>query len=115
MIAEKGSPRAGRPRGHEEKNLTLGSIADRFPLCKLHGLRVVYRFPEGCPLGVVNPLDRILEIKRRGWGQVGDRTTDDHRGGLTLLEITDVCNACVDRLLPNRHVHYLRERAQRHD
>lgn len=108
-------PRAARQRGHDETNLTAGILADRFPVCKLHGLRVVYRFPDGCPLGVVNPLDRIGQIRGRGWAQLGDRATNDHRGGLTLLEIADVCISCADRLLGHRHAHYLRERAHRHD
>ncbi len=114
-MIELKSPRAGRPHGHEEKNRTPASIADRFPRCELHGVRVVYTFPDGCALGVVNPLDRVFAIQRRGWRQVGDRTTEDHSGGLTLLEIGDVCNKCVDRLLPNRHVRSLRERTHRHD
>lgn len=114
-MIELKSPRAGTRRGLQETKSTGSIIADRFPICELHGVRVVYTFPDGCALGVVNPLDRILEIQDRGWGQVGDRTTEDHSGGLTLLEIADVCNECVDRLLPNRHVRSLREKAHRND
>ncbi len=114
MIAEK-SPCAWGQHGLRENRSAGGILADRAPVCKLHGLRLVYGFPKGCPLGFANPLERILQIQGRGWGQLAKPTANDHRGGLVLLHIADVCGACVDRLLPNRHLHYLRERAQRYE
>ncbi|MGB2987160.1 MAG: hypothetical protein WBE26_14920 [Phycisphaerae bacterium] len=109
MIAQR-SPRAWRRRGLDEKNSADGIITDPFPLCKLHGCRVVSQFPESCPLRAKNPLDRIYAIRQRGWRQLGDHTTDDHRGGLALLAIDDICSTCMDRMLGHRHVRYLRDK-----
>lgn len=114
-MIKKRSPRAWRPRGHNETDTTLGSVADSFPRCKLHGSRIVYRFPEGCPCATDNPLDRISAIERRGWAQLGDRCTNDNRGGLTLLTLADTCLQCVGPLLRHRHARYLRERGPRCD
>ena len=107
MIAYKGSPRAWQHRGHET-NRTDRIISDRIPFCKLHGCRIVYRFPDGCPYNAANPLDRLYAIRSRGWRQLSNATTEDHRGGLTLLAIDDICNACIDRLCGHPHVVRLR-------
>jgi len=110
MIAEKGSPRAWRQRGHEDKNSTTGILADRFPLCKLHNLRLVNRLPAGCALGDRNPLERIAQLQEAGWSQLA--VEEYHAGGI-LLDAADVCNGCADRLLRNRHTLYLRKKGRR--
>ncbi|MGD2109737.1 MAG: hypothetical protein PVI86_10125 [Phycisphaerae bacterium] len=109
MIAEK-SPRAGERRGQDERNETTGIVAGRFPTCKLRGCQIVSSFPDGCPLGVLDVHGRLSETQNRGWRQLTDSSTEDHRGGLTLLDICDTCSDCAGRLLPHRHVRFLRER-----
>lgn len=109
MIAQE-SPRAWRRRGQSEGKETTSIIVDRFPRCNLHGSRIVSSFPNGCPCGVPDAHERLAEVLRRGWAQLADSSTQDHRGGLTLLDVADTCASCVGRLLRHRHVRFLRER-----
>lgn len=110
MMTQEKSPRAWRRRGQDERNQTPSILGDRPPVCKLHSARIVFRFPEACPYSEANPLARLYEMRERGWGQLADRSTEEHRGGLTLLDVVDVCVNCIDRLLGDKHVRLLRER-----
>ena len=82
-----------------------------FPDCELHGCRIVYEFPAGCPFRCGNPLQRIMELQRRGWDQVAnDRDSWAGYRGRTLLNVGDICHDCIGRLSAHRHVRYLRSK-----
>jgi hypothetical protein len=78
----------------------------RFPVCPLHGFRIVYGFPPGCPFRRANPLEALAELEARGWAALG---ACDYGGGGDCLDIAAVCGECVKRMLRHPHVRRLRK------
>lgn len=115
MTTKAAGPRRWQPAATPKRIFDGEYVSSTAPrrqpaVCQLHGCRIVYRFPEGCACGAGNPLKRISEMQQRGWTQLADASTNDHRGGLALLDIVDTCMGCVGRLLQNPHVRHLRDR-----
>ncbi len=73
------------------------------PLCVLHGLRIVTRLPEGCPLSWDNCLEGLTALRDMAWTPGGNLSA--------LLDRLGVCNQCVADLQSHPHVKTLR-RAQ---
>ena len=78
---------------------------DRFPVCKLHGVKIMTDFPSGCPYRHQNPAERLAEYQNLGWRQLAD---DRGHAGLTLLDVMKTCNRCISEIGNNAHVIYLR-------
>lgn len=76
--------------------------------CELHGVNLVHRFPPRCPLSTPNPLAtlaRLQDAAQRviGRGVCGPEQSD----ALALLDATDTCLHCLDRILPHPTVRRL--------
>lgn len=80
---------------------------NRFPHCQLHDTTIVTGFAKGCPLSFANPLDRLSEYRSRMYWKGGH---DDPHRAVTMGQLFDTCNACVDAKLRDPHVKHLRNR-----
>ncbi len=81
------------------------------PRCELHGVNIVDRFPRRCPLGTVNPLTTIGQLRDAAWRVLGCGFPGeaDSSSALELLDRVDVCFKCLDRLPLQRAVRRLRQ------
>lgn len=109
MIQEAKCPRAGRRRGHEyERHRTNRNTqalgCPPFPVCELHGVRVVTRFPDGCPLAERNPLAKITEMNEAAWQLRGDNDP----AVSAMFACADTCHRCVECKLRDPLVKLLR-------
>jgi len=81
----------------------IAEALTNFPLCILHNVRLVDRFPRGCPLGQPDIGAALNAFYQRGW----QRIIDHHRGGGDDLARHEICSNCPART--HRRVRYLRE------
>ena len=80
-----------------------------FPLCQLHGTRIVSEFPPGCATGMPGreAALRIAEMQGAGyWRGQGDPAPH-----VAMARAADVCMACQSTLRADLHVRFLREQA----
>lgn len=80
----------------------------RFPVCKLHGCRIVERFPEDCPLATEKVYDALFELKVSAGNHLhpSDPKLSD---SLDKHEKLDICSACIRQILRNVTVQRLRQ------
>lgn len=105
----KKDPRSLRRRGHEyERHQTnrndQAPCCQPFPVCELHGVGIVTRFPDGCPLAERNPLAKIAEMNEAAWQLRGD---SDPKAS-AMFACADTCHRCVECKLRDPHVKMLR-------
>lgn len=82
-------------------------IASPFFRCRLHGTRIVTRFPVACPLGRANPLAQLGRIRDGAWRAMG---VENYGSAEARFAMFDVCSECLDRGLRARHVEFLRKK-----
>ncbi len=80
------------------------NAVNRFPLCRLYEARLVDGFPTGCPMAQPNPLAALFALQERGWQRIGA----EQAGGTTDLDRVDICNKCLNSVLPTPSVRRLR-------
>lgn len=81
-----------------------------FPMCELHGHRLVRKFPPGCPLAHEHDKDvhySLVALKDESFSDARGDPADAVLAG----KIYDCCSACVFELLSNSHVQRLRGRS----
>ena len=83
-------------------------VPTSFPRCVLHNTNLVNRFPEGCPLRAVNPLDELARFQDEAWRHVGSERYEFLEQGLKGLDVVRICGDCVSRLMRDSWVKHLR-------
>lgn len=58
-----------------------------FPLCRLHGTRIVDAFPPGCPYWNEWPHDRLAEMQDASWREIS-------YAAFALKERYEICSSC---------------------
>lgn len=88
---------------------------ERFPLCQLHGHRIIDELPKRCPLRAASPIQALsgmLDLAWKGLGQF-DRDGDALDDGLAMQERAEVCGNCIARNLSQPTIRRLRRKAIR--
>lgn len=77
--------------------------------CELHGVNLVHRLPPRCPLSTADPLETLGKVGNAAWGVLGRGVHGPELpSALALLDATDVCTRCLDRLSGHPIVRQLR-------
>ena len=79
-----------------------------FPVCELHGIRIVSQFPPGCATAMPGDeaQERLARMKRNGfWPGEGDPAPF-----VAMARAYHTCMDCQDTLRADPHVGMLRER-----
>ena len=100
---KKRMPGIGHRRTCEDQHQNHSSEA--FPTCQLHDIRIVDRFPRGCPFAAPIALRALFELRKRGFLLTGNR---DYGEGAHLLEVADTCSHCIDENIAHPVVQRLR-------
>lgn len=98
-----------RPRPFEPQAEAQQSAGEQLPHCPLHGVNIVHRLPDGCPLRHANPFQRLLELKNAAWSQVGAPRFERLNEGLLGLDVVNICERCVPAMLANNRIKQLRQ------
>jgi hypothetical protein len=76
-----------------------------FPVCELHGIRLVGAFPQACLLPMDDPLGESVRWKDAAFAALAPESDG---GGASLLKRVDTCVDCVWRLSAHPRVRRLR-------
>jgi hypothetical protein len=82
------------------------STQGRFPVCELHGFRIVDHLPNGCPFRAENPLFGVHRYRERA--RKRECLTDDDIGAANDHHRADTCWKCVGRLSNHPNIRRLR-------
>ncbi len=99
-----------RPRPSDPQAEAQQSSGEQLPHCPLHGVNIVHRLPDGCPLRHVNPFQGLLELKNEAWNQVGASRFEHLNEGLLGLDVVDMCERCAPTMLANKRIIYLQKK-----
>lgn len=81
----------------------MGIATEPFPMCELHGTRIVFEFPTGCVFAAPVGSHALNALVARGWATEGTAGIFDRR-------VATICGNCMNRLSADRHMQWLRRR-----
>lgn len=80
-----------------------------FPLCQLHGTRVVFEFPASCPHGADDPHE-MLQATLDEAASISIRDIEQMQTRETLFAVHKICSNCVLSNAIGPHGKWLRSR-----
>lgn len=107
----QGPPRCDEWDGLDQRGFDQ-SMPHAFPVCNLHGRRIVDNFPRECPLIEPRATVAILALQDGGYAKLSTKRAGEIHDGLMDLERADICYACLRDLSPHPHVAQLRAQAR---
>ena len=85
-------------------------ICGRFPLCRLHGHRIVDALPKRCPLSKPSAIGAVSAMWKLAWSGIAqfDRDGDALDDGLAMQDRCEICHNCIGRNLSHPTIRRLR-------
>ncbi|MCZ6652962.1 MAG: hypothetical protein O7D91_08035 [Planctomycetota bacterium] len=99
-----------RPRPSDPQAEAQQSSGEQLPHCPLHGLNIIHRLPDGCPLRHANPFEGLLQLKNAAWAQVRAPRFELLNEGLLGLDVVNTCERCVPAMLAKKRIIHLQKK-----